>query len=266
MAMLEHLDRGIGSVVGKLKDEGLFDNTLVFFLTDNGGSKAMSADNTPLRGFKQNLFEGGIRTPFSVSWPARFEGGRSIDTPVISLDILPTVLDAVGVRPPTDTAFDGKSLLPLIAGTTKEHHETLYWSEGGDSGEWAVRHGDWKLWVMKNDRGLFDLAKDPGEAKNVAAEHPEKVAELTALYDAWLEPMPNSVKGDPKRWGQSAKPGAPGKKPPLTEREKIREQRRQEKLKAKAAKKAAKKGRNEAPDERDDGGAPRPGENLRSAS
>ena len=90
MAMLKHLDDGVGDVVGKLKKEGLFDNTILFFLTDNGGSKAMSADNTPLRGFKQMLDEGGIRTPFIVSWPDKFGGGRTVDTPIISFDILPT--------------------------------------------------------------------------------------------------------------------------------------------------------------------------------
>ena len=99
MAMLKHLDDGVGKVVTKLKQEGLFDNTLLFFLTDNGGSKAMHANNAPLRGFKGTLTEGGIRTPFIVSWPKRFSGGRTIDTPIISLDILPTALEAIGINP-----------------------------------------------------------------------------------------------------------------------------------------------------------------------
>ncbi|MEE3220935.1 MAG: sulfatase-like hydrolase/transferase, partial [Planctomycetota bacterium] len=127
MAMLQHLDDGIGDVVAKLKEEELFDNTLLFFLTDNGGSKAMRADNTPLRGFKGSLDEGGIRTPFIVNWPAKFSGKRSIDTPVISLDILPTTLDAIG-KLPAGNDFDGKSLLPLLTGKSRKHHDTLYWS------------------------------------------------------------------------------------------------------------------------------------------
>ncbi len=89
MAMLYHLDKGVGAVVNKLKAEQIWENTLLIFLTDNGGAGAMEANNGSLRGFKQMLYEGGIRTPWIVSWPAKFPGGRSIDTPVISFDILP---------------------------------------------------------------------------------------------------------------------------------------------------------------------------------
>ena len=109
MAMLHHLDLGVGRVVDTLRSEGLWDNTLLFFLTDNGGSRAMSANNAPLRGFKTQNYEGGIRTPFIVSWPARFRGGRTIATPVSSLDILPTALEAAGVTPPADRPLDGRS-------------------------------------------------------------------------------------------------------------------------------------------------------------
>jgi arylsulfatase A-like enzyme len=208
VAMLYHLDLGIGSVVDKLKTEGVWDNTLLFFLTDNGGAKAMSAVNIPLRGFKSSYYEGGIRTPFVVSWPAKFPGGRTIDTPVISLDILPTCLDAVGAQPPAGTEFDGRSLLPLLTGaSTLPLHETLYWSEGGHTGECAVRHGDWKLHVLQDKEELFDLAADPSEATNQANGNPEKVRELTALYDAWLDQMADPMtRGVSKRWGADARP------------------------------------------------------------
>lgn len=119
-----------------------FEDTILFFLTDNGGSKAMSADNTPLRGFKGSLYEGGIRTPFIVSWPKRFAGGRTIDTPVVSPDIRPTALDVLGIKSLPEHRFDGKSRLPLLTGDSLTHHDTLYWSEGGKSGEWAVGRGD----------------------------------------------------------------------------------------------------------------------------
>ena len=203
MAMLKHLDDGVGDVVAKLKQEGLFDNTLLIFLTDNGGSKAMEADNTPLRGFKGSLYEGGIRTPFIVSWPDKFAGGATIDVPVISLDILPTALDAIGVEPPAEPAFDGKSLLPLLTNQSKTHHDTLYWSKG-DDGEWAVRRGDWKLHGQKKSLELYNLASDPSEQKDIAHRHADIVGELTAAFDAWIEPMADPITGGTKRWDSNS--------------------------------------------------------------
>jgi len=200
MAMLHHLDLGVGAVVKKLKDEGLWDNTLLFFFTDNGGAKAMEADNTPLRGWKGSKWEGGIRTPFVVSWPARFKGDRILDTPVISLDVLPTVLDALEVPSPTDTPFDGKSLLPVLQGKTKTLHQNLFFSNGGDNGEWAVRSGDWKLIGLRDQKELFDLANDPSEKTNLATKHPEKVAQLARLYNVWLDEMAEPLSGKGKRW------------------------------------------------------------------
>ena len=200
MAMLHHLDLGVGAVVNQLKATGAWENTLLFFLTDNGGPRGMEASNAPLRGYKASLYEGGIRTPFIVSWPARFQGGRVLDTPVISLDLLPTALEAIGAAPPAGTVFDGKSLLPLLTGKSTRHHDTLYWSSGGLNGEWAVRQGDWKLHALRDQRELINLAADPAETKNLAAQHPEKVKQLTALYEAWLEPMAEPITGGSKRW------------------------------------------------------------------
>jgi arylsulfatase A-like enzyme len=210
MAMLHHLDLGVGRVVETLKKEGVWENTLVFFLTDNGGSKAMSAVNTPLRGAKQQNYEGGIRTPFIVSWPAGFKGGRSIDTPVSSLDILPTALDAARVALPTDKPLDGKSLLPLLTGKTAQHIATFYWSEGGEVGGFAVRSGDWKIVQQRGQAKveLFNLAKDPAETTDVAAQNAAKVAELTKLYDRWLDQMAEPLSGAPKRPGTQPAGGA----------------------------------------------------------
>ena len=197
MAMLKHLDDGVGDVVAKLKKEGLFENTLLFFLTDNGGAKGMEANNAPLRGFKHSLYEGGIRTPFIVSWPKKFAGNQTVDTPVISLDILPTVLEGLGVAAPATAAFDGKSLMPLLTGMTTEHHDTLYWSDGTDV-EWAVRRGDWKLRVDKNSVDLFNLAKDPSEEMNLAKEQPDRVASLKGTYDLWIAEMVPPITGEKK--------------------------------------------------------------------
>ncbi|MBN2128659.1 MAG: sulfatase-like hydrolase/transferase [Sedimentisphaerales bacterium] len=214
MAMLKHLDAGVGRVVETLKAEGVWENTLLFFLTDNGGSKAMHAVNTPLRGFKQWNYEGGIRTPFVVSWPARFKGGRSVDTPVISFDIMPTALDAAGVAAPTDKPFDGKSLLPVLEGKTGTLHEQLFWSEGGGSGEWAVRCGKWKLVAQKKNVELFDLEADPSETKALNDEYPEKVRQLSESYDAWLEQMAEPASGQGKRWTGDVPSAPPGGRPP----------------------------------------------------
>ncbi|MFT5301519.1 MAG: arylsulfatase A-like enzyme [Mariniblastus sp.] len=202
MAMLEHLDDGVGDVVKALKDTDSFDDTLLFFLTDNGGAGAMEANNAPLRGLKGQVYEGGHRTPFVVSWPARFEGGRVIDTPIISLDVLPTVLDAVGQLKP-DNTFDGKSLLSLIEGKTKKHHANLFWSEGGSTGEWAVRSGDFKLLGLKDRRELYNLAEDPAESNDLMDENPEQAGELEKRYNHWLSQMAMPANGAPKRFGDA---------------------------------------------------------------
>jgi arylsulfatase A-like enzyme len=189
MAMLEHLDLGVGAVVKKLKDEELWDNTLLFFLTDNGGSKAMEANNGILNGFKGSLYEGGIRTPWVVSWPARFKGGRKISTPVISLDILPTTLDALGVAGAGNTPFDGKSLLPLLTGGERTLDRVLYWNSGPPKGEWAVRDGDWKAHGFKDRYQLFNLAQDPSEKNDLAAKHPAQAQKLYDRQQTWLKEM-----------------------------------------------------------------------------
>ncbi|MCU0913449.1 MAG: sulfatase-like hydrolase/transferase [Planctomycetes bacterium] len=229
MAMLQHLDAGVGRVVETLKKEGAWENTLLFFLTDNGGSNAMHAANTPLRAFKQWNYEGGIRTPVVVSWPARFQGGRSIDTPVISFDILPTVLDAAGLPAPTRKPFDGKSLLPVLEGKAGTLHEQLFWSEGGASGEWAVRRGHWKLVAHPAKMELYDLAADPSEATDLAGKHPDKVRELAGRYDAWLDEMAEPLSRQSKRW--TAQPPSE----PQAERQKKRLERKQQRQAARTA-------------------------------
>lgn len=199
MAMLEHLDNGVGEVVEKLKQEDLFDDTILFFLTDNGGSRSMRADNSPLRGFKGSFYEGGIRTPLIVSWPAKFAGGGTVDTPVISLDILPTALDAVGELPsPAD--FDGRSMLSLLTGEVDEHHDALYWSDGGRTGEWAIRRGEWKLSAHEEDRELYRLDSDPAEEFDLATRYPRLVVELEAEHNAWLDQMADPITGGERRW------------------------------------------------------------------
>ncbi|MEM6279232.1 MAG: sulfatase-like hydrolase/transferase [Verrucomicrobiota bacterium] len=200
MAMIKHLDLGVGEIVSSLKEHDLFDNTLLIFLTDNGGSSAMSADNTPLRGFKQMDYEGGVRVPFIVSWPAQLEGGVECDIPLWSIDLFATALDAAGLPMPEEKSLDGKSILPALRGETDKLHDELYWSSAGAKGKWAVRSGNWKLVAEKNRIELFDLGKDLSETTDLAKKHPKVVSELTGKYNAWLDEMAEPVSNQPKRW------------------------------------------------------------------
>lgn len=206
LAMGKRLDDAIGRIVGALKSEGVWENTLLFFIGDNGGPLAQSADNTPLRGGKHTDYEGGIRVPFFVCWPARLKP-NDLEAPVFSLDILPTALAAAGVGPVDGKAFDGQDILPLLRRESAPKPRNLFWCSGSQEGWWAVRSGDWKLVCEKGKVGLFDLGKDVSEASDLAAQMPEKVTELTGLHDAWLADMAAPVKAGEKRYGMGSEEG-----------------------------------------------------------
>ena len=178
LAMGKRMDDAIGKVMTALKDGGVWGNTLIFFISDNGGPLAQSADNTPLRGGKHTDYEGGVRVPFLICWPAALKPGEW-QSPVSSLDILPTALAAAGIAVPAETRLDGINLLPLLKGETQSPSRDFFWCSGSDEGWWAVRSGDWKLVGEKDKLGLFDLSKDVSEANDLAKQMPEKVAELT---------------------------------------------------------------------------------------
>jgi arylsulfatase A-like enzyme len=159
----------------------------------------MKANNTPLRGYKTEYYEGGIRVPFVVSWPSRIEGGVIRDVPVWSLDILPTILAAAELPMPSERPLDGKNILPALIGDVDRVHGPLFWSKGSQRGKWAVRSGRWKLVAIERQRELFDLEADPGESSDLSDEYPKKVAELSTLYEAWLDKMAEPVGGQPKK-------------------------------------------------------------------
>ena len=202
MAMIKHLDMGVGEIVNALKKHDIFDNTLLIFLTDNGGSGAMNANNAPLRGFKQMDYEGGIHVPFLVSWPAQLEGGKKCDVPMWSTDLFATALDAAGLPMPkgNEKPLDGKSILPALKGDADKLHDELYWSSAGAKGKWAIRSGKWKLVAEKARIELFDLENDISETTDLAAKHPKVVSELTGKYNAWLDEMADPVSKQGKRW------------------------------------------------------------------
>ena len=184
-AMTLALDRAVGRILEALATNGLTDDTLVVFVNDNGGPPGH--DNGSLRGRKGTMWEGGIRVPCAMRWPARLPRGRVVSEPVIALDILPTALAAAGIEF-EPSAFDGVDLLPYLTGATDAApHDVLHWRQGN---RWAVRAGNLKL--VRADEGrprLFDLAVDRGEQHDLAEERPDEVDRLRGLHDAWSGEM-----------------------------------------------------------------------------
>ena len=189
LAMMASVDEGVGQLLDALKQNGVYDNTMIVFLNDNGGEPHRGASNGKLREGKNSLYEGGPRVPFMVSWPDRIKSGQVSSTPVISLDIFATAVEVAGGTMPTDTTFDSKSILPLLLGQTKEPtHETLFWQQRRE--DWAVRHKDWKMVkTKKGELELYNLATDLSETTDLAAKHPEVVKKLQGLYDGWNKQM-----------------------------------------------------------------------------
>ncbi len=184
-AMLSAMDDGVGAVLGRLRALGIEEETLIFFISDNGGIPAENTSlNTPLRGQKGQLYEGGVRVPFMVQWKGRLPAGRVDTRPVSSLDLFTTSMAAAGGAPPSDRVIDGVNLLPYLDGTNPgAPHPILFWKYGSPA---AVRKGDWKLVkVGSNPSQLFDLGADLSETTDLAASQPAKVAELEADLAAW---------------------------------------------------------------------------------
>ncbi len=197
-AMLSAMDDAVGVVLAGLRGAGLEERTLVFFVSDNGGPTNVNGSrNTPLRGVKGQVYEGGIRVPFLMQWKGRVPAGRVYDSPVIALDIHPTCLAAAGggFDIPADRPLDGVDLLPFVRGEKSgPPHEALYWRYGIQS---AVRRGHYKLLRTNDDEELFDLAADIGEQKDLAESKPEVVRELREAFVKW------AAGTKPPAWGRA---------------------------------------------------------------
>jgi arylsulfatase A-like enzyme len=201
-AMVSAMDDAIGRTLTTLREQKLEEKTLVIFLNDNGGptmptTTVNGSSNGPLRGSKRQTWEGGIRVAFAMSWKGHLEAGRVDHRPIIQLDVLPTALAAAGVAT-SASGFDGVNLLPFLTGPAKGiPHDALYWRLGGMM---AIRSGDWKLVKTRDgplvdvdpsvlsdlsDAGLYNLSEDIGETRNRAAERPDKVKELSDLWQQW---------------------------------------------------------------------------------
>ncbi|MBA4225668.1 MAG: sulfatase [Hyphomonas sp.] len=186
-AMLRAVDRSVGRIMEKLEEEGLADNTIIVFSSDNGaaGYIGIPEVNAPYRGWKITLFEGGIRVPLFMKWPAAIQPGTVVDEPVAHVDMMPTLAAVAGAPLPAGVEIDGQNILPLATGNGEfaRPGDAIFWSSGYYR---VVRAGGWKLQVngRQNKSWLFDLKSDPTEQTNLAASEPEKLAELQALIDA----------------------------------------------------------------------------------
>ncbi len=220
-AMVDRMDREIGRLIEQLKAMGVYENTLIFFASDNGASAEImvrdgghdpqaapgsaatylclgpgfsSASNTPFRRHKTWVHEGGISTPLVVHWPAGIQArGELRHTPAHVIDIVPTILDIVGIEKPTQWDGEpippapGRSLVAALHADVTVDRDSLWWLHEGNR---AIRVGDWKLVAAKDDPWeLYDLRDDRAESHNLAQERPEKATELDALWNEQLEAM-----------------------------------------------------------------------------
>jgi arylsulfatase A-like enzyme len=204
-AMLAAVDDGVGEIRRALREDGQLDDTLIFFLGDNGATTekraglnqnfATAGDNGVFRGFKFSLFDGGMHVPALMNWPARLRGGVRSRKVVMSMDILPTVCRAIGA---TASDMDGRDIMDVAAGGAGSPHQAIFWTQGG---QLAVRRGEWKLVMggkvfdrspdgakpLPGDDEIFlsNLESDPGETKNLRRLHPNLVDELSTLASRW---------------------------------------------------------------------------------
>jgi len=205
-AMIESVDQGVGALMAKLGQLNLAENTVVIFFSDNGGVGGYRelgiqggeiTSNKPLRGGKGMLYEGGIREPMVVRWPAIVKAGTRCDVPVIGLDFYPTILEIAGLAKEPGQVLDGESLMPLLAQTGTLKRDALFWHfpaylQGG-RGTWrttpagAIRQGDFKLIEFFEDSSLelYNLKDDIGETKNLAERMPDKTRALHQRLVAW---------------------------------------------------------------------------------
>ena len=189
-AMVIAMDDGIGQILDTLNEEGISENTLVFFLSDNGAApKHGGGSNAPYRGVKGNFYEGGIRVPFVAQWPGTIPAGEVYPYPVSSLDIAATAVALAGPQADAQPKLEGVNLMPYITGQdASAPHDTLCYKLYAWSKLWGIRRGDWMLLGFDGPdqrAELYNIEKDPLQKKNLAKEDPQRVEAMTAAWKAW---------------------------------------------------------------------------------
>lgn len=216
-ALVCGLDDAIGVALDALRETGQEENTLVFFMSDNGGPISVThSDNSPLRGAKGQVFEGGIRVPYLISWPGKLPHGTDFTPPVNSLDVFATAAEIAGAMTPESHKLEGVNLLPYLKGDkVGSPHERLFWRTGGGA-TWAVRQGQWKLVSLGEGKTqLFNLDADISESTNVSESQPVVTTRLQEAFSNWnkdnvppLFQSPRSGKPAPAKAIKKSKPNS----------------------------------------------------------
>lgn len=186
-AMVSAMDDGVGRVLKQLKDKGLEENTIVIFLSDNGGpTNDNASNNKPLRGQKSDFWDGGIKVPFAIQWPAKIKAGSTYQNPIISLDILATISSYINAEINPKRPLDGVDLLPFITGkNTNAPHDYLFW-RNFDNNQLAVRTVDRKIVISKDkNQALFNIIEDVAEQRNVISQDQQNFDKLMLQWKGW---------------------------------------------------------------------------------
>lgn len=187
LKMIHHMDEGIGRILAALEATGAADNTFIVFTSDNGGERF--SDTWPLVGKKMDLLEGGIRVPYIVRWPGQVRAGTTTSQLAMTMDWMPTFLDAAGAKAHPEYPLDGISLLPVLKDPAARIERDLYWRMKF-RGQKAMRSGDWKYFVNDDGEFLFDLSQDQRERANLARKEASRLASMRAKFEAWEKSVP----------------------------------------------------------------------------
>jgi arylsulfatase A len=207
-AMDSMMDRQVGEITALLKELRIYDNTIMFFTSDNGAAKRFDGIHNscgPMKGFKRSLQEGGIRVPMIVRWPGKIKAGSVSDHPWYFPDVMPTLAELGGASEAVPELVNGISVVPELTGKQQAKHPYMFWSFGKNH---AVRMGKWKAIGTADKMRLFDLSNDIAEDEDLAATHPEKVQQIAAIMTAAYRP-PRSQKDDGKYTGKPPKVAKP---------------------------------------------------------